>query len=212
VVIRRLFSTTAAVSLVTFVAAFALAPAAGASCAGDWNIERAIANGDTVFVGTVLSTSNAGHWAVFTVEKVVAGHPGETVMVKSGPSLSSEPILVTGSEEERTYEAHARYLVDGSTSTASLVKIEPGELLDSGCSATQPWSGSLDGVPSISTSASQQSNLLEATAAGVGRSDATGPLGWAHGSGFVAGLGVALVAVVGVVLVARRRGRDTSID
>ena len=67
-----------------------------------------------MFVGTVVSTTNAGRWATFAVEEVWNGDVGDTVVVKAGPAPTGDPTRFSASSVDRTYEPGTRYLVDAN--------------------------------------------------------------------------------------------------
>jgi uncharacterized protein YceK len=98
-------------------------PAVLAACATVPSLKAAVAEGDVVFVGTVLHLDNQDRWATVRVEERWSGARDlpETVVVHGGP----DPGTATG--QDRTY-LKDRYLFDATGG--------PEVLQDDACSAT----------------------------------------------------------------------------
>jgi hypothetical protein len=108
-----------------------------------------------VFVGTVDSTAQDGHLAEVTVEEIWKGSVPAHLQVRGGE---------TGVEDSRVFQAGTRYLFtayDYGQQTGH----RGGRYEDNGCSATQVYAPSLDGLrpatahapATIETSASSSS-------------------------------------------------------
>jgi hypothetical protein len=105
-------------------------PAVLAACATVPSLKAAVAEGDVVFVGTVLHLDNQDRWATVRVEERWSGARDlpETVVVHGGP----DPGTATG--QDRTY-LKDRYLFDATGG--------PEVLQDDACSATTRWTDDL---------------------------------------------------------------------
>jgi hypothetical protein len=134
------------VALILFGAGAVLAPPpALASCAGvPLPPDEAVFFGDVVFVGTVLRTENEGRWATVRVEERWKGSAdlAETIVVRGGPGPG------TATSVDRTY-APGRYLF--------IVERAAGEVRDSACGSTQPWTDELAALrpPTVSPAAAE---------------------------------------------------------
>jgi hypothetical protein len=104
---------------------------AAASCALAPSVSAALQQADTVFVGTVSSTENRDRTATFLVSEIWRG-PNVTPLVKvhGGPDDRAVTTSV-----DRTYQEGTRYLV--------VARRVGGVLVDTACSATQPWNAGL---------------------------------------------------------------------
>jgi hypothetical protein len=135
--IRHLVATAA------ILGALALPAPALADCQPAGELTQELAQAPIAFVGTVMEigpAARAGN-ARFHVEDVWVGHLRETVTVYG---LSSEQV----SEDDRTWEVGARYLVEPI--------VDGNVLRDTICSATAEWRPELaalrpSGVPSSAT-------------------------------------------------------------
>ena len=134
---RRIAATlvlaVAAAWLVLLAGATALPgarPAALAACATVPSLDAAVAEGDVVFVGTVVHLENQDRWATVRVEERWndARDLPETVVVRGGP----DPGTATG--QDRTY-LKDRYLFAATGG--------PDVLQDDACSATARWTDDL---------------------------------------------------------------------
>ena len=106
---------------------------AAASCMPPIPIAQALAQADSVFVGSVIGLANSNRTATLNVDEVWRG-----------PDLPAHAVVHGGGEGDmftgvdRTWEAEGTYLVFAS--------IVDGQLTDNACSTTQPWSGELDAL------------------------------------------------------------------
>lgn len=128
-------------SLALVSALWAGTASAHASCAEPLPLDQALAQADTVFVGTVTSLDHGDRIATFRVDETWRGDLGATVIVSGGPSPAElEAARAEGldmmTSVDRTYVAGATYLV--------VAHGREGEvLLDNACSATQVWTDDL---------------------------------------------------------------------
>ncbi len=128
------------VGMLTMV--FVPAGVAHASCLELPAVPVAIADAQTVFVGTVTSAEYLDRVATFQVEEVWKGDVGSTVVVNGGPSIKElEAGKAVGQDivtsVDRSFVVGSRYLVVSHGS-------EDGVLLDNQCSVTQVYNADLD--------------------------------------------------------------------
>jgi hypothetical protein len=116
------------------------APATGASCAEPVPLDQALAEAETVFVGTVSELQHEGRLARFVVDEVWKGEVPATVLVSGGPPPSqlegSGPGETIVTSVDRHFEVGMRYLVVPFW-------VDQGVYIDSGCSVTQVYDSSL---------------------------------------------------------------------
>jgi hypothetical protein len=91
-----------------------IGPAAGLSCAGGGlsmqeTVDQTVADDGTIFVGTLVSTTNDGTWATFAVDEVWAGDVPDEVDVK-GDYDHRSGIQIAGYEAP-VLDPGVRYLV-----------------------------------------------------------------------------------------------------
>ena len=128
-------------SFVMLVSALGALPAQ-ASCAEAVPLQDAIANAQTVFVGTVTETDFDGRVVTFNVSEVWKGETGPTIIVVGGPSIADLQAAQANGENvvtsvDRSFELGTTYLVVSHGS-------HDGVLLDNQCSNTQPFAVSLN--------------------------------------------------------------------
>jgi len=120
--------------ILSLLTAFAVRQPASAmaSCMIGPTLEQASATADTLFVGTVVSTSNGNRWAEVSVEEVWRG-PDQpaTVVVRGGP------LGDVFTSVDRSYRAGARYLF------FPFADPESGGLADNACTSTTEWTDEL---------------------------------------------------------------------
>ena len=205
---RRLAAALAVGAVVILGGLVGVVAPASASCAGTPSPASAMAAGDTVFVGTVVSTTDAGQWAAFEVEEVWSGHPSSTVTVKAGAPAPHGGTF-SGMEDNRTYQPGTRYLVDASTHSFGPIVLNPGELADSGCSGTQAWSAAVAAQRPATARVVAHASPITILGALPDPTPAPGPSTWHRLAPWAVG-GLVLVGFVGAVVLANRgwRTRD----
>ena len=195
----KVTTLTALASGLMIVAAVGPATPAGASCAGDPSLARAIAAGGPMFVGTVVSTTNGDRWATFAVDEVWSGDVADVQVVKAGPPPTGDPESFSASSVDRTYQAGVRYLVDASTAPGPF-DLKPGELADTNCSATTAW---VDADAALRPAGARTvTHDPGEVASAMGGTDGSGSTsGWAVAAGVAA---VAVIVAVALWLLFRR--------
>lgn len=119
---------------------------AGASCFASPTVDGDLARSDLVFVGTVKQLANGDRWATFAIEDLWKGDlEGPEVEVHAGPADPGGGMSAMSSID-RKYEAGVRYLVFAydPTSHGYMATWGTSRFEDNNCSATQPYSASLD--------------------------------------------------------------------
>lgn len=166
--------------------------AAHASCLELPAVPVALADAQTVFVGTVVSVEYLDRVATFEVEEVWKGDVGPTVVVNGGPSIKElEAGKAVGQDivtsVDRSYVVGSRYLVASHGS-------EDGVLLDNQCSVTQVYSADLDEYrPDTAVIVAQPGDPTPSTLANVD---------WA----LVVGIGIVTIGLgAGAALILRNR-------
>ncbi|MGH8944536.1 MAG: hypothetical protein ACRDVL_00100 [Acidimicrobiia bacterium] len=128
-------------ALLVLVLLVMAAPAAGASCVDPLPIDKALAEAETVFVGTVSDLEHDGRLADFMVEEVWKGEVAARVLVSGGPALSELDAIGPGetivTSVDRHFEVGVRYLVVPWG-------VDQGVYMDNSCSVTQVYDSSLD--------------------------------------------------------------------
>jgi hypothetical protein len=152
-------------------------------CASVSDIPTAQRSRDAVFVGDVTRTENDGRWAVVLVAERWQNASGlpDTVTVHGGP----EPGTITSADRAFTV---GRWLFDATNFGPYLI--------DSSCSASQPWTDDLaqyrpTGVAEASGSGSSSGDLFGSTDIVV----------------IAILVGALLIAVLAYILILRRRRR-----
>lgn len=119
------------------------APLARASCTSNKPFADAVTTANTVFVGTVVATTNAGRIAMVRVESVWRGLDLPTAVVVNGRDTGpGAPPDRPGSasSEDRHYTVGQRYLF----LPRDFVRDGSPTFTDSPCTFTQPYSPDLD--------------------------------------------------------------------
>ncbi len=184
-------ASAASVLLVVLVSTALSAGAALASCAEPPEPHEALAQAESVFVGTVVGVQFDGRVATFEVEDVWKGDLGASAVVSGGPSLAELEASATQGQSvhtsaDRSYEPGRRYLVFAHGS-------EAGVLADNACSSTQVYTADLADLRPESAYAPLPQPLGEGD---------SGIAGWT-----VAALAVVALAVVGSLAVGLRSMR-----
>lgn len=136
--VRNRFGSLVILGLAFLVMA---APAVGASCAEPVPLDQALAEAETVFVGTVNELKHDGRLAGFVVEEVWKGEVPATALVSGGPTLSELEGTGLGgtivTSVDRPFEQGVTYLVVP-------FGVDQGVYMDNACSVTQAYDSSLD--------------------------------------------------------------------
>ena len=184
------------VVLVLFAAVVFVTPtAAHADCVPPPDIEQALAQTETAFVGEVTAVDFDGRVATFAVLEVWKGILEEEVIVNGGPDIDELMAARARGEEifissDRSYTLGEVYLVLAQGGNGPILR-------DGGCSATQRFSEELELVRP--ESAHSPIAVVEVAPIGSGED---GGLGWIVPVALAA---VAIAAAAGVWLVFHRR-------
>jgi hypothetical protein len=169
----------------------ALPTPAFASCAmPEGTLRQRLADEEIVFVGTVTRTESRGRLAIVTVESVWKGDVAGTVEVAGGVLQDN-----AGSSVDRDYEDGRRYLFVPSGG-------EGPRLEDSICTDTRRWKPRLDRLRPPGAVAVSDAP----PGAGAPRAPAPSPSAGAQPVAWIlATAGVAIIVIVGIGALARRR-------
>jgi hypothetical protein len=131
----RQFSVVLGLASLTAASVAALPVAASASCAAAPTLATAIAQGQTVFVGTVTGLADGARIATVHVDDVWKGNSvSAVVQVVGSPDLSAAATSV-----DRTYAAGQQYLF--IPTSGSIDRFQ-----DNNCTLTQTYSSTLSGL------------------------------------------------------------------
>jgi len=176
-----------------------------ASCTEPPPLPVAIADAETVFVGTVVDLDFDGRLATFDVIEVWKGELGENAIVNGGPGLQ-ELTEARGRGEgvfssvDRSFDNGATYLVLSHGSSGAI-------LFDNDCSSTQTFTAELEALRpatvqaptgTVTPAAEPPATLVTAPV-----SPADGRVGWVA----AALIATALIGAVAFMVVAQRRRR-----
>jgi hypothetical protein len=141
---RSRFPAPAALAVLAAMAltagSWALPSLATALCAEPVTPAEALQRAPVAFVGTVTRVADGGYTATFNVEEIW-----------KGPNLSEASTVYGGSaniEDSRTWQSGQRYLVFPSVDS-------DGNLLDTACSSTGPYTAAYDALRPSSARAPQ---------------------------------------------------------